>query len=195
MSSECVEVIHGHEEPQQTYVFPGSSLPVDTSNMLLHSFMCRHHLTQRAKIDLLQLLQMHLPENNQVPPPLYKFEKKYLENFPDCSPEVTEHYYCSACNASLSGPGGSGCSQEYCPSHNEVKNAPYFITVSIADQLKLLLKRKFLSCILPKNKPTTAVFVWTLCPKISYTDIVIVHVYLFLLHQHWQNKNLNILAG
>ena len=26
-------------------------------------------------------------------------------------------------------------------------------------------------------------------------DVAIVHVYLFLLHQHWQNKNLNILAG
>ena len=138
-------MIQDHEEPQKTYVFPGSSLPVDTSNMLLHSYMCHHHLTQQAKIDL-QLLQMHLPENNEVPPSLYKFEKKCLENFLDYSPEVTEHYYCSACNASLSGPGGSGCSQEYCPSRSEVKNEPYFITVSIADQLELL-KCKFLSCM------------------------------------------------
>jgi hypothetical protein len=120
-TNECPEPIHDLES-QQTYVFPGSSLTVGTSNMLLRSFMCRHHLTHRAKSDLLQLLQIHLPEESQVPPSLYLFEKKCSENLPGCSPEVTEHYYCSACNASLTGPGGSGCSQECCPSHNsEVK--------------------------------------------------------------------------
>ena len=144
LTNECTEAVHDHEECQKMYVFPGSSLTVNTSNMLLRSFMCRHHLTHRAKIDLLQLLRIHLPEESQVPPSLYMFEKNCSKNSPDCSPEITEHYYCSGCNASLTGPGGSGCSQEYCPSHNEVKNAPFFLTVSIADQLKLLLKRKLM---------------------------------------------------
>lgn len=134
------EASHDHEEPQQTYVFPGSSLTVDTSNMLLHSFMCRHRLTQRAKGDLLQLLHIHLPEKSQVPSSLYVFEKKCVENFPYCSPQITQHYYCSTCNATLTGPDGPGCSEECCPSNGGVKK--FFITVSIADQLKLLLKRK-----------------------------------------------------
>ena len=99
----------------KTYVFPGSSLTVDTSNMLLRSFMCCHHLTHRAKIDLLQLLQIHLPEDSQVPSSLYMFEKKCAENSPDCSPEVTEHYYYSDCNTSLTGPLALGVLKDTAP--------------------------------------------------------------------------------
>ena len=83
-------------------------------------------------------------------------------------------------------PGGSGCSQKYCPSCSQVKNAPYFITVSIADQLKLFLKRKFLWCMH---------ILWYSVQAYPIPDIAIVRAYLFLLQQHWQNKNLNILAG
>ena len=142
-TSECSEAADDDEDCQIAYLFPGSSLTVNTSNMLLRSFMCCHHLTQRAKSDLLQLLQIHLPEESLVSPSLYMFEKNCSKNCPDCSPEVTEHYYCSGCNASLTGPNGPRCSQEYCSSHGEVKHA-FFLTVSVADQLKLLFKRKLM---------------------------------------------------
>ena len=133
-TNECSEAADDDDEDCQiAYLFPGSSLAVNTSNMLLRSFMCCHHLTQRAKSDLLQLLQIHLPEESLVSPSLYMFEKNCSKNCPDRSPEVTEHYYCSGCNASLTGPNGPGCSQEYCSSHDEVKHA-FFLTVSVADR-------------------------------------------------------------
>ena len=155
----------------KTYKFPGSSLPVDTSNMLFHSYMCHHHLTQ-AKINLLQLLQMQLPENNEVPPSLYKFEKKYwefswLQSRSGWTLTTIAQFAVLVC-LDLVVLGVL---------KNIVLLAGKWRTHHISSSCRLLISSNFSyvssfhACILPENKPTTlsAVFVWTVCPDISYT--------------------------
>ena len=130
---------YDHEETKQD-LFSDSSISVCTSNMLIRSFMCRHHLTYQAKTDLLQLLQIHMPNPNNLPSSLYKFQKMNTKCLLDVDPVVTEHHYCSICYTVLSDQTSSTCTQ--CGMPLVCNTTPYFITVSISDQLKVFLKRK-----------------------------------------------------
>ena len=48
----------------------------DTSDMLVSSYMCHHHLTGQAREDLLQLSQLFLPNNHNLPSSLYILNKQ-----------------------------------------------------------------------------------------------------------------------
>ena len=143
LSSHCDESCSEDDLGPETRqgLFSDSTISVRTSSMLIRIFMCRHHLTYQAKADLLQLLQVHLPDPNQLPTTLYTFQKMNTRNSVDVDPVVTEHHYCTQCNTVLSDLSNSFCTQCEVPL---VQGAtPYFITVSIPDQLKVFLKSKY----------------------------------------------------
>lgn len=125
----------------QRILFPGSKLTVDTSNAVLHTFMCRHHLTNQAKADLLRIMQIYLP-GALIPSSVYTFEKSTNSSSNNLSPEVTEHHYCPSCKTILNNPLNLECPQEQCKKSLSYEKAPSFITVSIAGQLQCLFKRK-----------------------------------------------------
>ena len=116
--------------PSQHLLFPGSTVTTDTSSMVIRSFMCRQRLTYQAKADLLQLLQIHVPETNNLPSLVYMFQKSYTSSCTDYDPLVTEHHYCPSCTTVLSDPSTSVCTQERCGIPLSYNATPYFITVS-----------------------------------------------------------------
>lgn len=128
-------------DQNQLDLYPGSTISVRTSNLLIRSFNYRHHLTYQAKADLLQLLQVHLPHPNQLPSTLYTFQKQNRQCSVDVDPEVTEHHYCSQCYTILTEETCSACT--LCGVNLVYNATPYFIVVSIPDQLKVFLKRKY----------------------------------------------------
>ena len=143
LSSHCDESCSEDDLAPETRqgLFSNSTISVRTSSMLIRSFMCRHHLTYQAKADLLQLLQVHLPDPNQLPTTLYTFQKMNTRSSVDVDPVVTEHHYCTQCYTVLSDLSSSFCTQCEVPLVHGA--TPYFITVSIPDQLKVFLKSKY----------------------------------------------------
>ena len=124
-------------------LYPGVTLSIDTSNLLIRSYMCRYHLTHRAKAHLLELLQIHLPKPNELSSSLHYFQKVTT----DCrslefEPAVTEHRFCFNCNTLIYNSESSTCSQPQCGMPVSFKSAPYLMTVSIADQLRCFLRSK-----------------------------------------------------
>ena len=121
-------------------LFSGSSLSLSTSHTLIGSFTSRHHLSMQAQEDLLHLMQLHLPSDNLLPSSLYMLRK--VSESTNGSVEPTSHLYCPRSYTVL-----SDCPSTICPdlcrsTYLDPESTPSFTTISIAEQLKVLLKRK-----------------------------------------------------
>ena len=121
-------------------LFPGSMLSSTTSHLLISSYMCRHHLSNQAQEDLLQLLQLHIPSNNLLPSSMYAFRKMSVSSN-NIDLEPIAHFYCQRCYTILS-EDAMTCPNQCCATSMCPQSTPSFITLSIADQLKILLERK-----------------------------------------------------
>lgn len=120
-------------------LYDGSSISTETSHLLISSYMCRHHLTGQAREDLLKLLQFHLPKENQLPPSLFTFNRK-ADHSSNITPDY--HYYCSECYTLLPSENDILCPNKSCNTTINKESSKCFITVSIAEQLKILLSSK-----------------------------------------------------
>jgi len=132
-------------------LYEGSLLSTGSSHLLLKSFMCRHHLTGQAQEDLLQLVQLHLPKENKLPSSRYLFQKQtnQLEHTELC----TYHHYCPQCFTTIPNSATTECQNTFCSLEVQFDTSPYFITVSISDQLKTLLSSKsgLAMCLFPRQ--------------------------------------------
>ena len=122
-----------------TKLYEGSSLSVESSHILISSYMCRHHLTGQAREDLLQLLRIHLPKTNQLPSSSYTFNKQ-SDHTRDITPIY--HYYCHECYSLLPSDEVIQCHNTSCNANINKQCISFFITIPIADQLKVLLSSK-----------------------------------------------------
>jgi len=120
-------------------LYEQSSLSTEESHVLVNSYMCRHNLTGQAREDLLQLLQLHLPSTNHLSPSLYTFNK-YTDHTRDIEPDY--HYYCSVCYSLLPSSDTTHCPNTSCNNTIKKDDMNFFITVSVATQLKNLLESK-----------------------------------------------------
>ena len=123
-------------------LYQGSAISVEDSHLLLSTYMCCHHLTRQACEDLLELLQIHLPQNNQISSSLHTFQKQ-VSYQDDIELVPCYHYYCSQCYNLL-----PSCDTAQCPNPSRTmtmheKSKSFFITLSVANQLKILLSRKY----------------------------------------------------
>ena len=119
-------------------LYEGASISTDTSHLLVNSYMCRHHLTGKAREDLLQLLHLFLPNKNNLPSSLYTLNKQ-ADHTMDITPDF--HYFCTHCHSILPDNKASMCPNQSCNmTLDNSKN--FFITLSVAKQLKVLLKSK-----------------------------------------------------
>lgn len=125
-------------------LYEGSSLSTEASHILISSYMCRHHLTRQAREDLLQLLQIHLPKENQLQSSLYTFYK-LADHGRDITPDY--HHYCSQCYTLLPSGSATVCPNQSCNAVVNKESSNFFITVSIADQLQILLSSKPINCM------------------------------------------------
>ena len=130
------------EESTALMLYEGSSLTTESSLLLLNSYVCHHNITQQACQDLLQLLRLHLPKENALPSSLYLFQKQ-SELIGSQHTDIVPNYchYCPKCYTLIT-DSITLCPNECCEAEINFDLSPYFITVSIADQLKSLFARK-----------------------------------------------------
>lgn len=61
----------------QSKIFQGSLLTSGTSNLVISSFISRHHLSRQAQEDLLKLMHLHVPENSSLSSSLHRFKQDF----------------------------------------------------------------------------------------------------------------------
>ena len=124
----------------EAHLYPGSSISLTDSQLLFRSFASRHHLSNQAKQDLLDLLHCHIPDVSvELPGSLFRFKNKFSAsaNFENI---ITEQLYCSKCFIPIP------TVKQHLPCPNTLCGAPssefsIFLTLSIDKQLENLLKR------------------------------------------------------
>lgn len=129
-----------NRDAASTMLYEGSQLSTENSLLLLNSYMCRHHLTRQAREDLLELVRLHLPKKNKLPSSLYLFQKT-SDQIDAVVPNY--HHYCPECYTLLQDSTTTLCSNECCKTTINFESSPYFITVSIANQLNTMLSRMY----------------------------------------------------
>ena len=117
-------------------LYHGSILTVDTSCLLVDSFVNRHHLSTQCKEDLLQLMHLHLPSDNQLPPTLHKFKGNAMCMTAD-SDIISEHFYCHKCFTPYQSEEKNLCPNVECGFAFESHS---FVTLPLSTQIQLLMK-------------------------------------------------------
>ena len=124
-----------------------TSLPVDSTptrelsccNLLLKQFAIRHHITQDALSDLLELFSLYAPSYHW-PSSVFLFNKQFLsiQNTP------IFHHFCSDCFQLLTSGHEKKCSNAYCGKQFENKgDISSFIELPLEPQLTRLLHRTY----------------------------------------------------
>ncbi|KAM9384827.1 uncharacterized protein KZ484_006547 isoform 2-T2 [Pholidichthys leucotaenia] len=130
----------GHELENEETLYTGSRLTQAQSFLLILSFVLRHGLTGMALSDLLDLINIHCPENTQLTSKhLFLKELKPIESHLQC------HIYCPNCEYYIGEQDSEGqcvvCNTTW-DKNNSLKNGNYFIYLPIQTQLEHLLQRE-----------------------------------------------------
>ena len=125
-------------------LYPGATITVKITMILMLAFVTRHKLTNEAISDLLYLLNIICPKSTKCCSSLYKF-KKYFDYL--VTP-VTFCYYCSDCVVTVNYPADSICviCKRVFRSINELC---YFLHMSVTNQIcSLFTKHTFVNDII-----------------------------------------------
>ena len=106
----------GHEygitslEEFHTPLYEGAELSVLDSHLLLYQYALRHCITKQAFMELISLVDTHVPRDSKAASSLYKLRKFFEEHFNDTKCHVYE--YCAKCHRLLDSEmtGEAGCS-------------------------------------------------------------------------------------
>ncbi len=126
--------------PLPSKLYPGSVVTAASSELAINSYISRHHLSKQAQEDMLQLIQLHLPEGSLVPSSVYTFRKHSLLN--SVTAKNTCHYLCSQCSVSITDSSCQICPNETCAISISEYNLSSFFTISIAEQIQVKFKSK-----------------------------------------------------
>ena len=116
----------------KSMLYKDSYLSLQSSEIMIKSYVCRHHLSGQAQEHLLQLLQFHLPEGNKLSSSLYLFDKNRQSQ--SITVESQIHYCCSKCYLILESDEVKCC--------DTAEKPLCFYSLSIADQLRKILSSK-----------------------------------------------------
>ncbi len=103
--------------------------------LLILAFSISHKLTKDALSDLLSLLNVIILKPHSLPTSLYKFYSTLKLN----KAASIRHYYCSLCEQLLDSNSSSKCPNPLCG--QTPKDPPYFLELSLEDQLRKLFER------------------------------------------------------
>jgi len=120
------------QQETTSMLYKDSYLSVQSSEIMIKSFVCRHHLSGQAQEDLLQLLQFHLPEGNKLSSSLYLFDKNSQSQSITVDSQI--HYCCSKCYLILESDEQKCC--------DTAEKPLCFYSLSIADQLRKIISSK-----------------------------------------------------
>ena len=107
-------------------LYEDSSLSTESSLLVISSYMCRHHLTGQAHEDLLELIKLHLPKENNLPSSLYLARRASVQN----NIVLNYHHYCQHCYTILHDCTSTLCPNEHCKTTINLETSPYLITIS-----------------------------------------------------------------
>ena len=146
--SNAADVDEFSDDSNMSYpkLFAGSILTSRSSELAIRSFFCKHHLNTQAQEDLLQLLQLHVPESKLIPSSIYSLKQK--STLGDTITEQSHHVYCPRCHMYLPNMEYELCPNDECATILDYDSLPGFFTLSIANQIQNLLRSKF--CMIEK---------------------------------------------
>ena len=139
-SDEC-EGLHKHDNDP---LYPGATITVKITMILILAFVTRHKLTNEAISDLLYLLNILCPKSTKCCSSLYKF-KKYFDYL--VTP-VTFCYYCPDCAVTVNYPTDKIC--VICKKvFRSIHELCYFLHMSVTNQIcSMFTKHTFVNDIL-----------------------------------------------
>ena len=148
-------------DPLQQPLYDGADISVSDSHALLLLYFLRHGLTKKAQSELLQLIELHLPQSAKTAGSLYKLKKLFKGIFSDVQADA--HRFCDGCYGPLQ-PGES-CEDRRCQGAKVKK----FVMAPIAAQLKRkaegMYKSKCYIALLPGSTSQLFSRVILICAK------------------------------
>ena len=142
-----------HNEKSQSYsdsdspIYPGHSLTVQTSMILILLFSLCHGISGSELTNLLTLISLHCLHPHPGIRSAYMFKKF----FADLKSPVTKHYYCSNCMLGVC-ETDTVCPNTSCQlNFTSTKTKGYFLEMPIESQLKNILEKKHTSSLLQQR--------------------------------------------
>lgn len=142
IGADCaLEHVIGNEPSCSTedekLIYPNARITNAVSMLLIMSFAVTHQLTGAALKDLLALIDIHCLVPNPLIKSLYKF-KQYFLNLRN---PLKKHYYCPKCTIAIT-TDCVICPNTTCNQQLSQQDKPFFLELSIIDQLKSLFSHK-----------------------------------------------------
>lgn len=125
---------------EEECVFHGCPLAKSSSNVLILQYSVRHNLTVEATTDLFELLRLHCPAPNTIPPSMHCFRKQFQSlTYPSIL-----HYFCSNCLQLIPNKEIAICPNISCgKSLKTFRALSSFIELSLEEQIINLMERMF----------------------------------------------------
>ena len=132
------------EEVEQELLYDNAQITLGESLLLTMAFIVRHKLSMVASDDLIALLELHCPQNNNTVKGLKKF-REYLEYLRH---PIKKHFCCvnPKCQVYISASkpkDGDVCKKKIKICSEPLSGKSFFIELPIEDQLQTILSRKF----------------------------------------------------
>ena len=129
--------IEGDKSVDDNPIYPNARITYAVSMLLIMTFALKHKLSGVAIRDLLSLIDIHC----LVPNPLLKSLFKFKQYFQSLKNPLKKHHFCSKCSISLK-EDSVECPNVACKEKFDHQSTPFFIELSIIDQLKALFNRQ-----------------------------------------------------
>ena len=129
--------IEGAKSVDDNPIYPNARITNAVSMLLIMTFALKHKLSGLAIRDLLSLIDIHC----LVPNPLLKSLFKFKQYFHSLKNPLKKHHFCSKCSISLK-QDSVECPNVACKKNIDHQSTPFFIELSIIDQLKALFNRQ-----------------------------------------------------
>ena len=118
-------------------IYPNARVTNAVSMLLIKTFAITHQLSGAALKDLLSLIDIHCLK----PSPLIKSVYKFKQYFMSLKNPLKKHYYCPRRTITIA-HNENVCPNTLCRQLLSQQNTPFFLELSIVDQLKALFSRK-----------------------------------------------------
>ena len=136
---ESMEPLHEEQNGQDKFIYPGATVTVSVSMLLVITYCTRYHLSGEAMADLLTLISIHCAE---VHPGLQSLHN-FMKYFHHLKSPIICHKYCSKCLLLLNdGIEHSVCPNDLCQLDLTKRGAKsFFIEVPTAKQVQSFFAR------------------------------------------------------
>ncbi len=118
-------------------IYPGHSMTIHTSLLLLYAYAMTYSLTEEQLNGLLTLVSLHCITSH----PMLRSVRRFKKYFADLRSPLVKHYYCSSCFAEVE-IDSQLCSNGMCGKNfKEQSSKAYYIELPIMYQLRNFFKR------------------------------------------------------